>query len=334
MPHSKDKFQSKHIVFVDGLLNEAAQLVGNYFCDNISEVGELGINHSHIGYISNVPVPENAEKLFIDIHKIYKKENLPLILVGHSKGGAECLYCVLKYPELLLSGLIDRVVLIHPAIGGSPLAYRVSNNIAGRSFTKYLGEGLVSLRPDVSKKNFDKVFESFRRIVASVSKSQSATSSDSQSITSDDSDLCSLTDEVFKKCSDRIFYIRGKSPAASICWGVRFVVYFCKAPLDPMIPNDGLLHVQDQIYDNFGIDLGIIDSDHIDLVIGGMVTNASKDKRKAFTRAFMAAIYQSELLEGVSESDMIASNNSGSFVKRGIEMEKSSKTVSSGDDMC
>ena len=224
--HSKDKFQSKHIVFVDGLLNEAAQLVGNYFCDNISEVGALGINHTHLGYISNVPVPENAEKLFIDIHNIYKKENLPLILIGHSKGGAECLYCVLKYPELLLSGLVDRVVLIHPAVGGSPLAYRVSDNMAGRSFSKYLGEGLVSLRPDVSKKNFDKVFESFRKTVASTSKTQSAASSDSQNILSDSSDLCSLADEVFKKCSNRIFYIRGKSPAASLCWGVRFVVFF------------------------------------------------------------------------------------------------------------
>ena len=99
-----------------------------------------------------------------------------------------------------------------------------------------------------------------------------------------------------------------------------------------MIPNDGLLHVQDQIYDNFGIDLGIIECDHIDLVIGGMVTNASKDRRKAFTRAFMSAIYQSELLEGEYESEIIGTLDSGSIGKNGLE--KSSKTESSGDDIC
>ena len=46
------------------------------------------------------------------------------------------------------------------------------------------------------------------------------------------------------------------------------MIYFCKFPLDPTKPNDGLLHVEDQILEGFGTDLGILDCDHIDLVIG------------------------------------------------------------------
>ena len=65
-----------------------------------------------------------------------------------------------------------------------------------------------------------------------------------------------------------MFYVRGASPANTICWGVRFVIFFCKFPLDPTKPNDGLLHVEDQLLEGFGTDLGILEYDHIDLVIG------------------------------------------------------------------
>ena len=106
----------------------------------------MGFSVSHLGYLSSYTVPCNADKLLIDIQKIHAKIKLPIILVGHSKGGAESMYLALRYPELLISGIIERVVLIHPALGGSPLADNVANNIMGRSFTKYLGEGLHSIQ--------------------------------------------------------------------------------------------------------------------------------------------------------------------------------------------
>jgi triacylglycerol esterase/lipase EstA (alpha/beta hydrolase family) len=118
-PQCRSAFSNKHVVFVDGLFNEAAQLVGNYFCDNITEAERVGFSYSHLGYLSSVSIPENADKLFVDIQRIYAQLQKPILLIGHSKGGAECLYTVLKYPELLLSNIIDRVVVIHGAIGGS-----------------------------------------------------------------------------------------------------------------------------------------------------------------------------------------------------------------------
>lgn len=145
-PQSRETFQKKHVVFVDGLLNEAAQLVGNYFCDNIAEAVAMGFSVSHLGYLSSYTVPSNADRLLNDIQKIYASKKLPIILIGHSKGGAECMYLTLKYPELLLSDIIEKVILIHPAVGGSPLADNVVTNFMGRSFTKYLGEGLYSIQ--------------------------------------------------------------------------------------------------------------------------------------------------------------------------------------------
>jgi hypothetical protein len=265
------KLRGRHVIFVDGLLNEAAHLVGNYFCDNISEVKELGIGHSHIGYLSSYSVPKNSDTLVSDIQEIYVREKLPIILVGHSKGGAECLYAILKNPYLLQSGIIDRVVLINPAVGGSPLAENVSKNILGRCFSKYLGAGLRSIQPENSRKMFSEALLYFKEFLISKSEKTPPPSSSSTSSTSSSSSSSSNRSTGnfnFKNLSDRVFYIRGAATADTLCWGVKFVIFFCKEPLDASVPNDGLLHVEDQMLHGFGVDLGILDSDHIDLVVG------------------------------------------------------------------
>ena len=257
--------RSKHIVFVAGLLNEAAQLVGNYFCDNIAEVTRLGISHSHIGYLSSYTVPKNADTLLVELHKIYARVKKPIILIGHSKGGAEALYVVLKYPELMLADLVERVVLLHPAVGGSPLADDVCNNMGGRSFTTYLGAGLISIQPETARRTFSEALASFRQILQSMPQNAASTTA-ATAIT----DPIALSEDSFKKLSDRVFYVRGASPHAKVTWGVKFVIYFCNKPLNPAIPNDGLLHVNDQMLSDFGVDLGILQADHIDLVIGNI----------------------------------------------------------------
>jgi hypothetical protein len=264
------KLRGRHVIFVDGLLNEAAHLVGNYFCDNISEIKELGISHSHIGYLSSYSVPKNADTLVGDIHETYVRVKLPIILVGHSKGGAECLYAILKNPHLLQSGIIDRVVLINPAVGGSPLADNVSKNILARCFSKYLGAGLRSIQPENSRKIFSEALEFFKQFLKSKSEKYptSSSTSTSSSSTSTSSVTRSTGNYSFKNLSDRVFYIRGAAAADTLCWGVRFVIFFCRQPLDASVPNDGLLHVEDQMLQGFGVDLGILDSDHIDLVVG------------------------------------------------------------------
>jgi hypothetical protein len=261
------KLRGRHIIFVDGLLNEAAHLVGNYYCDNISEIKDLGISHSHIGYLSSYSVPKNADALVGDIHETYVRVKLPIILVGHSKGGAECLYAILKNPHLLQSGIIDRVVLINPAVGGSPLADNVSKNILARCFSKYLGAGLRSIQPENSRKIFSEALEFFKQFLISKSEKFLTSSSTTSSSTSASS-TSSVKNDSFKNLSDRVFYIRGAAAADDLCWGVRLVIFFCRQPLDASVPNDGLLHVEDQMLHGFGIDLGILDSDHIDLVVG------------------------------------------------------------------
>ena len=123
-----------------------------------------------------------------------------------------------------------------------------------------------SMQPATARNNFSEALESFKKIISTMP--QRSTTNSASTIPSID------PDETYRKLSDRVFYVRGASPAKKICWGVRFVIFFCKSPLDPTRPNDGLLHVEDQLLEGFGTDLGILEYDHIDLVIGTVQCNA------------------------------------------------------------
>jgi hypothetical protein len=247
----RSAFSNKHVIFVDGLLNEAAQLVGTYFCDNVTEFERVGFSYSHLGYLSSVSIPDNADKLFVDLQKIYAQLKKPIVLIGHSKGGAECLYAVLKYPELLLSNIIDRVVIIQGAIGGSPLADNVCDNFMGRAFTQYLHVGLISLQPETARSNFDEIFESFKEIISSKQSNENNLTPNNPWEGIPDGSTADL--DLFKDLSSRIYYIRGQSPPEDeLSWGVKFVLFFCKQGLDSSIPNDGLLYCSDQMLSGFG----------------------------------------------------------------------------------
>ena len=111
-------------------MNELAALVGNYFADNLIEMQKLGLPYTHLRYSSQRAIPRNAETLFHDIidisakvcclfcaeigalHLTRPQVRRPLVLIGHSMGGAEALHVVLAHPELLIDRVVDRVVCI------------------------------------------------------------------------------------------------------------------------------------------------------------------------------------------------------------------------------
>ena len=281
--------RDRHVVFVDGILNELAKPVGNYFTDNIRAVKALGVTYSHLRYSSRVSIPHNGEKLAKDLLQIHKEHQKPIILIGHSMGGAESLYSVLVEPQLMLQGIVDRVVLLNPAIGGSPLIENFKSNPLAHMIKSYLGEGFESLKPDVAHQNFSKVFKHFKREI------KKNFGKDSK--------------EILKYLSNRVFYVRGKHPTPSLSLGLDTVLFFCNKNLDEIsnseisnsndkaqasCSNDGLLNTEDQMLNAripFGVDLGILPVDHIELAVSGLFSHSNARHREAFTRAVFSAIY-------------------------------------------
>lgn len=282
--------KGKHVVFVDGLLNELAALVQNYYVDTIHEVKKMGMTYSHLRYLSSVPVSENAEKLYSDLKSIYQSYQKPIILIGHSMGGAESLYAVLNHPDLVTTGMVERAVLVEAAIGGSPLAEHVKSNLLGRAVEFSLGRGLQSLRTDVAQEVFSQVYSKF---------------------------LKSVTPEQFQALSKSVYYLRGKieSPR-DLSLGVRLIRSFCEVEWLEGTENDGVLTTDAQILNlepKFGVDLGVIsqDTDHIKWVVGGFWSRSKRsgdepfrstnrsERRYAWTRAVLSSIYPNENLDQI-----------------------------------
>jgi hypothetical protein len=105
--------KDRHVLFVAGFMNEMASLTSNYFPDNIKAVTrELGLSSSYYGPSSRNTISENADHLFKEFNKTHSKYRKPTDLFGHSMGGAASLLLVLRHPELMIEGKIDRVALI------------------------------------------------------------------------------------------------------------------------------------------------------------------------------------------------------------------------------
>src|SRR5689334_8872838 len=64
--------KNTHVVFVDGIMNELARLLNNYFTDNIREVDQLGLTYSHLRFSSRTGIPENGDQLFVKVSEIFQ----------------------------------------------------------------------------------------------------------------------------------------------------------------------------------------------------------------------------------------------------------------------
>src|SRR4051812_19038217 len=56
----KADLATKHVVWVDGIMNELALITGNYFSDNIKEIKKLGMKkYTHQRFSSRKSIPYN-----------------------------------------------------------------------------------------------------------------------------------------------------------------------------------------------------------------------------------------------------------------------------------
>ena len=102
-------------------------------------------------------------------------------------------------------------------------------------------------------------------------------------------------DEVYQKVSQNVFYVRTAHPhKEKLRFGLRILMFFCKEGLTHSSANDGLIEIQNQLLNvepRFGIDLGVLRADHIELVVGGIFSQSDRNHRTAFTRALLESIY-------------------------------------------
>ena len=116
--------QGKQVVFVGGYLNEGFR--AHYFDDATAVMKDLGVATSLVFPPSHESVTDDSDLVVREVEAKFQATGKPVVLVGHSKGGADVLLAVIRHPELVRSGMVDRVVSIQGAVGGSPVATQLS----------------------------------------------------------------------------------------------------------------------------------------------------------------------------------------------------------------
>jgi pimeloyl-ACP methyl ester carboxylesterase len=187
-----------------------------------------------------------------------------VVLVGHSKGGAAALLTALRYPELVLTGVIDRVVVVQGAIGGSPLADAIARSAAVRALP-LPRRGLASLTPSEARSLFQ---EELSRVRARI------------------------TADGLERLFARVFYVRSWEGRGRTSFELALTHEYLQGFGSGQ--NDGLLLQEDMKLDRAGVDLGVVASDHASLTVAGLLSKSTTADRKAFTRALFREIYEGD----------------------------------------
>ena len=254
------RLKNKHVLFVSGMLNEIIAPVSGYFLDSREAVEQdLGGESSHFGPSSQNSISENARILYEHFLEIQANKPRSFILIGHSKGAAVILCMILQHPELILERSIDQVILIQAAIQGSAAANDPSRWLRNSYayIRDWVGLETESLSETGSKALFNKLFEEYEALLENQDK---------------------------QFISNKIFYVRSAEVPEKRSYSVELVLEITQHKPDPSIPNDGLIASHAQLDSRIGIDLGVIQADHLSLVIP-WVTALSKHERRALMRA-------------------------------------------------
>jgi hypothetical protein len=73
---------------------------------------------------SKIAVKDNIETIYQTLLAVSRSHHpaIPIVALGHSKGGLELLLVVLRHPDLLKLGIVDRIVTIDAPLHGTPFA--------------------------------------------------------------------------------------------------------------------------------------------------------------------------------------------------------------------
>ncbi|NBU20378.1 hypothetical protein EBS43_03020 [bacterium] len=308
--------KNRHVLFVSGIMNELAdpQVLGfkfikSYYRSNIDAIqNELGMSYDYYGPDSGEAVDVNSDQVYAQMMRAYSRTGKPLIVIAHSKGGAETLHAILKHPEVILNGYVDRVILVQAAIGGSPIATTTENRgVLYQIVSWFVHRGVKSLETAQSQTNFDSAFSVYQDLLNQYWIKKYGGSGA----------MRPLHDEV----SQKIFYVRAHESREKLSWGIRTVNDVCGMRLYDDGRNDGLLMLKDQKHPRIGIDLGVLSSDHIGLTVD-YYSNFSSSVKKAFTRAVVSQVYAADLeLEDTSRYDEEEDSSSKVAIDEGKSKE-------------
>ncbi|MBX9765808.1 MAG: hypothetical protein K2X47_00935 [Bdellovibrionales bacterium] len=275
-PATAARIQQYEYVFVAGFLNEGIAL---YFEDNIQTLRRSGIPAENIHVLrssSRISVGDSLGPIARQFFRLHRKSKRKLIVIAHSRGGAETLGAVFKYPKLL-EEVVEKVILIQSALGGSPLADYVSGKEK---------KELSAQIPAVHQARF-------RATAAAGKISNLYISKGTQSLTRQKmaafwARIFSNADPTTIQLADKkINYIVSFKDPSKMASLVDATGWYLQTSYGP---NDGMILLRHQYLDGFGTLLATLNADHTDLTTSWPYSSAPSKIREAMTKAILQVL--------------------------------------------
>lgn len=247
----RESLKGKLVIFVAGFWNEGTTPFLRYFGAGL-EAAQEDLHMTAIRfYPKSYSFKGNAEELSKLVVDSYEQHHKPVILIGHSKGGLECLYVALKHPDLILNGIIERMVLLQAAIHGTQLLENSENWLVwiSKKTVSRLFEGLSVLEPRGAKENIEEAFASFKDYFEMTFQKGS---------------------EEFQVNWEKVHNCIHHAPTYAEHTSRTVLTQYCHfwfGDLRAHGKNDGLLRLADQQYEGIGVVLDTVESDHTSLVL-------------------------------------------------------------------
>jgi len=246
-----------HFLFIAGFLSET---IPGYFVDNTQVVkDELGAEASSLFPPSAGSLEDDAVLVRDTVNQVYEKEHRPVVLVGHSKGAVAAVLAVLRFPELVSSGRVDRVVAIQGPFRGSPVASGVTSTVPLPLVYRRF-KGLSALEPRQTCDCFDGALAQPRP--------------------------AALSDWL----RGHVFYVRAWEAAGDVSPELQVTHGYLSRRGSGL--SDGLVLEEDMKLDAVGRDLGVLKGDHAAFTVSGALSNSTAAERRAFTRALLREIFE------------------------------------------
>lgn len=251
-------------LFVGGIFGEFLELpfVGNYFLHNKDILIENGAKHVSIFTPSSILPPEQSGRsLTKKVNDLYKKNGLPLIIYAHSKGALDSLYMIFQNTDLVKSGVIFKIILMHGALNGSPVADKIMVG-TGKS------EGILK----ITKKSIRQVLNVYKAGSSLTSLHTPRTLELIGKIKQVEGD------EFFRKYF--VYLIGGKSGKEKTLPIVALThSYMTKtAPI-----SDGLVVLETQVLPSLDLKTYFYRADHGEYLVSSFLGNKPREKKREFT---------------------------------------------------
>jgi hypothetical protein len=300
--------QDRHFLFIPGIINELT--ASGYYSVAMETVqSTFGAATSFFGPSSLNSIRMNSKVIRHQVKNLFRAinsgsaEKKYVVLVGHSKGAAEILHLILRQPQLILEGKskkIDRVILIQPAIQGSPLLSEIKSKFIWSWIYPWLGPGVHSMEQDQAREKLAKSFREFEFYLEAMygHLGQEAVA------------------EKFKEVSDKVLQVPTYEENEKLSWPIWAAQKACwgLGNLDRYGKNDGLLLTRDMVcpdlskfennpktnsVEGFGVNLGELKTGHIESVVHvetpliEKVYSGSPDDQSALMRAVVQMAFES-----------------------------------------